>query len=70
MTMAASTFETIEPNLGELLSNISTSLISLRTLFHSFALEVSLGYPGFLRAGMFRTIFKVDRTASQIISRN
>ncbi len=38
--------------------------------FHSFALQVCFGYPGFLSAGMFRTIFKIDRTASQTISRN
>ncbi len=50
--------------------DLSTSLISLRGFFHSFAFLVSFGYPGYLNAGMVRTIFKVDRTASQIISRN
>jgi len=49
---------------------LSTSLISLRDLFHSFALLVSFGYPGFLSAGMFRSIFKIDLTASQMNSRN
>lgn len=48
----------------------STSLIFLHDLFHSFALPVSFGYPGFLSAGTVLTIFKVDRTASQINSRN
>ncbi len=51
-------------------SGISTSLISLRDFFHSFALLVFFGYPGFLSAGMVRTIFKVDRTASQMNSRD
>ena len=44
----------------------STSLISLRDFIESFALLVSSGYPGFLSAGMVHTIFKVDRTASQM----
>mgnify|MGYP003379977914 CR=1 FL=1 len=50
-------------------AGFSTSLISLRDLFHSFAFLVSFGYPGFLNAGTVRTILKVDRTASQINSR-
>ncbi len=56
--------------VGVGLAGLSTSLISLRTFFHSFALQVPFGYPGYLNAGMVRTIFKVDSTTSQIISRN
>lgn len=48
----------------------STVQISLDTTFHFFALLPPFGYPGFRSAELFRMAFKVDRTASQIISRN
>lgn len=42
----------LEPYEGarSTLERLSTSLISLRTFFHSFALPALFGYPGFLRA--------------------
>lgn len=49
---------------------LSTIQISLNNTFHSFALLPPFGYPGFRSAELFRTVFKVDRTASQIISQN